>query len=218
MMDELIEEMIDPAPSREDLARRHRAWATGAILVLAGVGATSLTTAAVFTDADPLTGALSTGTLVLEAGGAELTMPVGGLAPGGTVVAPLTVRNTGSLELRYALSMSAASTSAAGADLRDQLRLRVLEDATCTLDSVTSARELGRVPAADGAFGLPGEQVAVVGDPATGAQSGDRTLVAVTGAETLCLEVHMARDAGNDYQDTSVALSLVLDSEQTVNN
>lgn len=218
MMDELIEEMIDPAPSREDVARRRRAWATGSILVLAGVGATSLTTAAVFTDTDPLTGALSTGTLVLDAGGAELTMPVGGLAPGGTVVAPLTVSNSGSLELRYALSISAASTSTSGADLRDQLRLRVLEDATCTVESVVAAPVLGRLPATDGAFGLPAAEVAVVGDPATGAQTGDRTLVAVTGAETLCLEVHMSRDAGNDYQDTSVELSLVLDSEQTVNN
>lgn len=108
MMDELLEEMIDPAPSRQDVARRRRGLATGAILVLAAVGVTSLTTSALFTDQDTLTGTLSTGSIVLDADGATFTMPVGGLAPGGSVVAPMQVTNAGSLALRYAVSLSAA--------------------------------------------------------------------------------------------------------------
>lgn len=224
MMDELLEEMIDPAPSRQDVARRRRGWATGSILVLAAVGVTSLTTSALFTDQDALTGTISTGTVVLAADGAAFTMPVGGLAPGGAVVAPLTVNNTGSLELRYVVSVSAAQattgTGTAGTgDLRTQLRARVLEDAACTLQTSATAPELGDTQDLVGSeFGLPADLTPIVGDPATGAQTGDRVLAGVTGSETLCVRVDMALAADNTYQNTAAELTFQLDSEQTVNN
>ncbi|MBO3088300.1 TasA family protein [Cellulomonas dongxiuzhuiae] len=224
MMDELLEDMIDPAPSRQEVARRRRGWATGSILVLAAVGVTSLTTSALFTDQDSLTGTISTGTVVLTAGGAQFTMPVGGLAPGGAVVAPLTVDNVGSLELRYAVSVSAATTTpatgtAGSGDLRTQLRARVLQDAVCTLDSSAAATVLGDTQdLVDSEFGLPSALTAIVGDPATGAQTGDRVLAGVTGTETLCVRVDMSRDSDNTFQNTAAELTFQLDSEQTVNN
>ncbi|UZN02488.1 TasA family protein [Cellulomonas sp. S1-8] len=224
MMDELLEEMIDPEPSRQDAARRRRAWATGSILVLAAIGVTSLTTSALFTDQDSLTGTISTGTIVLTADGAQFTMPVGGLAPGGTVVAPVTLSNVGSLELRYAVSLSAATTTpgagtAGTGDLRDQLRARVLADATCTLTSAETAPVLGDTQTLVGTeFGQPATMTPIVGDPATGNQTGDRVLAGVTGAETLCVRVDMSRDADNTYQNTAAELTFQFDSEQTVNN
>ncbi|QCB92771.1 TasA family protein [Cellulomonas shaoxiangyii] len=226
MMDELLEEMIDPAPSREDAARRRRAWATGSILALAVVGVTSLTTSALFTDQDALTGRISTGTLVLGATGAEFALPVGGLAPGGSVVAPVQVTNAGSLELRYAVSLTSSSatpsTGTAGTgDLRGQLRARVYADATCTLESTAAGTALGDTATAAAEFGLPSTPdvfAPVVGDPATGPQTGDRVLAGVNGAETLCVRVDMSRDAGNTYQNTAADLTFRLDSEQTVNN
>ncbi|MBO3094368.1 TasA family protein [Cellulomonas dongxiuzhuiae] len=224
MMDELLEDMIDPAPSRQEVARRRRGWATGSILVLAAVGVTSLTTSALFTDQDSLTGTISTGTVVLTADGAQFTMPVGGLAPGGAVVAPLTVDNVGSLELRYAVSVSAATTTpatgtAGSGDLRTQLRARVLQDAVCTLDSSAAATVLGDTQdLVDSEFGLPSALTAIVGDPATGAQTGDRVLAGVTGTETLCVRVDMSRDSDNTFQNTAAELTFQLDSEQTVNN
>ncbi|MBD7919772.1 hypothetical protein H9657_15985 [Cellulomonas sp. Sa3CUA2] len=224
MMDELLEDMIDPAPSRQEVARRRRGWATGSILVLAAVGVTSLTTSALFTDQDSLTGTISTGTVVLTADGAQFTMPVGGLAPGGSVVAPLTVDNAGSLELRYAVSVSAATTTpetgtAGSGDLRTQLRARVLQDAACTLDSSAAATVLGDTQElVDSEFGLPSALTAIMGDPATGAQTGDRVLAGVTGTETLCVRVDMSRDADNTFQNTAAELTFQLDSEQTVNN
>ena len=111
MIDDLLEDMVDPAPSPQAVARRRRVWATGTILALAAVGVTSLTTSALFTDEDELTRTFSTGTVVLDAGGAELPVPAEGLAPGSTVVAPVTLVNAGSLALRYAVSVSARSTS-----------------------------------------------------------------------------------------------------------
>ena len=224
MMDELLEEMIEPAPTRQDAGRRRRLWATGSVLALAAVGVTSLTTSALFTDQDTLSGAISTGTIVLDATGAQFTLPVGGLAPGGTVVAPLTVQNSGSLQLRYAVSTSAATTAPpAGTpgegDLRTVLRARVLADATCTVESTATAPVLGDTQTVGGAeFGLPTGLTPIVGDPATGADPGDRELAGVTGAETLCVRVDMSRDAGNEFQNTAAELTFQLDSEQTVNN
>ncbi len=222
MMDELLEEMIDPAPSREDAARRRRAWATGSILALAAVGVASLTTSALFTDQDSLTGRISTGTLVLGAQGATFDVPVEGLAPGGTVIAPVQVNNTGSLELRYAVSLSAAVAEGVPArgdtgsgDLRQQLRARVFATADCT------GTVLGDTATETAEFGLPTNADAptpIVGDPATGPQTGDRVLAGVNGTETLCVRVDMAATAGNEYQNTAADLTFRLDSEQTVNN
>jgi len=226
MMDELLEEMIDPAPSGQDLARRRRVWATGAILVLAGVGVTSLTTSALFTDQDSLSGAITTGTVVLTADGAQFELPLEGLAPGGSVFAPLTVSNEGSLALRYAVSMAAAtatpSTGTPGpGDLRTQLRARIFAVPACTLAATDDATPLGdSANLADGDFGLPPgpDPAAIVGNPATGAQVGDRPLDAVVRSETLCVRVDMSIDADDDYQNTAAELTFQLDSEQTVNN
>ena len=52
MMDDLLQEMIDPAPVHHDAPRRRRLWTTVAIVGLAAVGATTLTTSAIFTDND----------------------------------------------------------------------------------------------------------------------------------------------------------------------
>lgn len=226
-MDELLEEMIDPAPSRDDVARRRRAWATGSILVLAGVGVTSLTTSALFTDQDSLTGAITTGTVVLTADGAQFEVPLEGLAPGGSVFAPLTVSNEGSLALRYAVSLSAAtatpSTGTPGpGDLRTQLRAQVFAVPACTLAGTNGVQPLGDTAAlVEGDFGLPGDPeapAAIVGNPATGAQTGDRALDAVVRSETLCVRVDMSTDADDAFQNTAAELTFRLDSEQTVNN
>ncbi len=240
MMDEILEEMIDPAPAREDVLRRRRLWATGAILVLAGVGVTSLTTAAVFTDQDTASGRITTGSVQLAAtpgasGSVAFALPPGGIAPGGFTVAPVTVTNEGSLELRYAISVSATAPEVEGkGDLRERLRLRVyaLPEAACTLDGFPQDAQ----PIGDTGEGrLLGTATPVVGSPAVGYDAspggGDRTLhVAGTSAvssETLCFRLDMAdadqrgaaaSGADNAYQDTSADVIVQIDSEQTVNN
>lgn len=225
MMDALLEEMIDPAPSRQDVARRRRAWATGTILTLAVVGATSLTTSALFTDQDSLSGTISTGTVVLTAAGAQFAVPVDGLAPGGTVFAPLTVANEGSLELRYAVSVVGASTAptagtAGTGDLTDVLRARVYQTADCSLTGTGAAVDpLGDTQTLVGTeFGLPAALTPIVGDPGTGPGTGDRVLAGVEGSEPLCVRVDMDLAADNTYQNTAAELTFQLDSEQTVNN
>lgn len=239
MMDELLEEMVDPAPSRHEVARRRRAWATGAVLVLAGAGATSLTTSALFTDQDPLSGSISTGTVVLTSDDPTFDVPLEGIAPGGTTVAPLLVRNTGSLELRYSVSLEARSVAppstqppfgpAGSGDLTDELRVRILRGVTCTTAGVGPAEATnGQVIADVGKTtengpGLPATMTPILGDPAPGqddpdGRTPDRVLASQTDDEPLCIRVDMWKDAGNEYQNTAAELTFRLDSEQTVNN
>ena len=40
----------------------------------------------------------------------------------------------------------------------------------------------------------------------------------MTGVDTLCVRVDMARAADNTFQNTAAELTFQLDSEQTVNN
>ena len=68
MMDDLLQEMIDPAPVHRDAPRRRRLWTTVAIVGLAAVGATTLTTSAIFTDNDSTSADIETGTVDLAIG------------------------------------------------------------------------------------------------------------------------------------------------------
>ena len=65
MMDDLLQEMIDPAPVHHDAPRRRRLWSTVAIVGLAAVGATTLTTSAIFTDNDATSATIESGTVDL---------------------------------------------------------------------------------------------------------------------------------------------------------
>lgn len=57
----------------------------------------------------------------------------------------------------------------------------------------------------------------VLGDAATGAQAGDRTLA--SGAnEVLCLQVSLPIATGNTYSNRTTTAVLRFDAEQTVNN
>lgn len=115
MMDELLQEMIDPAPQRGDVSRWRRLGATAAIFALAGLGVTSLTTSALFTDRDTTAGDLLTGTVDLRLGTdangtADFVLPTLGMAPGDSVARQLEVHNDGSLAQRYAVSYKADTT------------------------------------------------------------------------------------------------------------
>ena len=57
----------------------------------------------------------------------------------------------------------------------------------------------------------------VIGDPATGAQAGDRTLAA-SGGDTLCFRVELPLATGNAFQGLTTTPSFGFESEQTKNN
>jgi predicted ribosomally synthesized peptide with SipW-like signal peptide len=233
-MDELLAEMITPAPSRTEVIRRRRLFSSVAILALAAVGVTSLTTAALFTDNETVTSsAITTGTVDLTTSGPPtFTLPAGGLAPGDAVFTTVTVTNSGSLAYRYAVRYQAIDTDTTpgtptstpdttqtSAFLSSQLVLSAYAvggSGVATCDSAgTSAT--GATPLGSATGLQTGALTPFIGDVATGQQQGDQTLAAQD-AQTLCLRIALPITAGNEYQGTSTTVTLRFDAEQTVNN
>lgn len=220
VMDELLQEMIDPEPPRRDGARRWRLWTTIGVLGLAGVGVASLTTSALFTDTQTVAGDLVSGNISISldpTGTTKLALNAGNIAPGDTVNAPLVVKNPGSLQLRYAISYDATQSNPAtsgGGDLRTKLALSLLPLGTyATCADVPQTDAIGSVASIATATMTP-----IVGDPTTGGQLGDRTLNSTTGTETLCVRLAFDKTADNTFQSTGATLNLQFDAEQTVNN
>ncbi|MBO9555943.1 MAG: hypothetical protein J7523_15300 [Cellulomonas sp.] len=219
MMDDLLQEMIDPAPAPKDAPRRRRLWMTVVIVGLAVVGVTKLTTAALFTDNATTGSAITSGTIDLTTD--ELTLPVldGGIMPGDAVVAPVNVTNAGTLSYWYAVTYTAtntdtqtgAGTGADDAHLSDRLVLDVYADLPrCTAPSDTD----GATPLAT-ITGLSTSEAALVGDRTLESNAKNRVLGS-TQAETLCVKVSFPSTADdNAYQGTATAVSLKFYASQT---
>jgi hypothetical protein len=162
---------------------------------------------AMFTDTETVTAnVFTTGTLDLTAAPATAAISYADMAPGDMVTAPLTVTNSGGLDLRY--SMAGAQTAGdpgLGAALSVAVRTGV---AACT----------------NAGFGLSGSALtsgtlaaSSFGDASAGAQAGDRTL-APAASEVLCYQVSLPITAGNALQGLSATGSITLSAEQTRNN
>ncbi|HEY5554738.1 MAG TPA: hypothetical protein VIK43_07400 [Cellulomonas sp.] len=231
-MDELLQEMIAPAPSRSDMARRRRLVSTFAIVALAVVGITSLTTSALFTDNESIVGgAITTGTVDLTTSGTlDFGIPLIGLAPGDAAFATVDVTNSGSLAYRYAVRYRATDVdttpgtatpppdTAATALLSSQLKLTsyiVGAGGAATCDR--TGTDAGTPLASAGPALETAALTTFIGDVTTGAQTGDQALASQT-HQTLCFRVDLPLTTTNDYQDTSTKITLRFDAEQTVNN
>jgi len=165
-------------------------------LATLGAGAMSL---AVFSDSAAADGAWSTGTIVLGVS-PSTTFSASAIMPGDGGSQTVTVDNTGTGDLRYAMTGSA--TDADGKGLADQLTLTV-EAGAC--GSTTGTLYSGALSGA--AFG----------DPATGADAGDRN-VAAGGSDDLCFTWAFPQASGNGYQNAATDATFTFDAEQTANN
>lgn len=236
MMDDLLQEMIDPAPVHRDAPRGRRLWTTVAIVGLAAIGATTLTTSALFSDNDATSADIQTGTVDLVIGdGTTFAFTPQNLAPGDATFAPLQVSSSGSLELRYSISYQAEiAPSAPGlldpallddtgapvatdGDLRDVLELTVfdLPAAQCNDLGTTGQTPLN---AASTVTPWPGTLTPLVGSNVQGFQDGDRVLSVADPTEWICARVDFPTSAGNAYQAGGVTLDLIFNAEQTANN
>jgi len=213
MMDDLIEEMVNPAPAQADKARRRRLWATVSILGLAALGITSLTTSALFTDKETTSDAISTGRVNLEVGQLAFTVPVDNMLPGASVVAPVTVSNGGSLRYQYAISYRADDRAGDATALSTALRVSIHATSTCTLASTSTATNRIGQSGPPGTFGLATSDTAIVGTPGVDEATGNRHLNAAS-SEDLCVRIDFDEAAGNEYQDTSATLELTFDARQ----
>ena len=200
-------------PTRQDRRRRRRrllGLVIGALGVVSlGAGQLSL---ALFTDQETVNGTFSSGSVILDDVKIDaLTLSTAGMVPGDTVTDDVVVENDGSVQLRYALST--ASTNTDGKALRTVLTLSVRE-----IDTTTPGTPCNDF---DGVVVLSatvlGPSTASFGDPAVGAQAGDRTLNAGAN-ETLCFRVTLPSGTGNAFQAATTTTTFTFDAEQTANN
>jgi hypothetical protein len=182
---------------------------------LLAVTACLVTTAAITLFTDQKTNpdnVFTTGTVTLGINPATAMFTVTGMAPGDVEYSGLEVSNSGSLELRYALTTTADGSST----LDEQLDLTIDVVTGAGADTIwyTSDDVVGtaNVYGPDGVLSS-----AFIGDPATGADSGDRTLSPST-SERLRFKVTLPLDTSDSYQNTTCTLAFVFDAEQTDNN
>jgi hypothetical protein len=155
--------------------------------------------------------AFTSGTVIISTNPTSAAVSFSNMAPGDQTTAPIAITNTGTLDLRYAVT--SAATNADNKNLMDALVLTIKS-------GVTDCSNSG--------FGSTGTQlysgvlgsvagVNVVGNPATGADTGDRTLSASAG-EVLCFNVTLPLNTANGYQGASTTATFTFTAEQTANN
>mgnify|MGYP001239080626 CR=1 FL=1 len=185
------------------------------LLVIGVVAAVALIGAiALFTDtATNPDNSFTTGTVDLAIDPATAIMfTVTNMAPGDVQYSGIQMTNSGSLQLRYAMTTTDDDTST----LDEQLDLTidvVTEDGADNIwytsdDVVGEANVYG----ADGVLAT-----AAIGNTTQGAQAGDRTLAA-SGSERLRFKVTLPLSTGDAYQGTTCTVAFVFDAEQTANN
>jgi len=182
---------------------RRRKTRRALVLLLAASAVVTLSAGtfslATFTDTETSTGAFTTGTIDIATNPVALFNATA-IFPGASGSATLNVANSGTGALRYAMTTSATNTDTK--NLRDQLQLTVTA---------------GACPGAGALYGPAALSGAVFGNPAQGAQAGDRALAA--GAyEDLCFSWSLALATGNAFQAATTTATFTFAAEQTANN
>jgi hypothetical protein len=159
---------------------------------------------AIFTSTPTLGGnAFTTGTVVLGLNPTTALLTSANMMPGDTLAGSLVVTNSGTGQLRYA--MTSASTNADTKGLMNQISLTVKTLGTSCAVFDGTAVYTGTLSAA--AFG----------SVAQGAQAGDRTLNAAAN-ETLCFQANLPAATGNAFQGAATTTTFTFSAEQTANN
>lgn len=179
----------------------------GLMALFVGYGS-ALWTSTATVDANTFT----TGTLQLTTSPTTALVTFSNMAPGDKVTAPITVTNSGTLDLRYAItdSVTNADSKGLGAELTLAIKSGVT---TCTNGGFgTDGTSLY-----NNVLGSLGSTLNVVGDPTPGAQAGDRTLAA-SNSEVLCFQVMLPTNASSSYQGATTTATFNFVGEQTANN
>lgn len=170
-------------------------------------------TGAYFTDSDAIgANTIATGDVDLTTTPTSNAVSMSNMAPGDVKYGSVTVSNSGSLQLRYALkSVTTEDVLAA------QLELTVWDEAAeadAGTDCATTPPATKLYTAGD--LGLVAG-VKIFGDALQGAQAGDR-VVAASASEVLCLKVELPSATGNTFESLTTTATFTFDSEQTANN
>ena len=185
-------------------------------VVMSAAALASAVTGAYFTDSDAVgENTFATGDVDLITNPTTNIASMSNMAPGDVKYGSVTVTNDGSLELRYALkSNTTEDTLAAQLDLT--VWDEAAEDDGGTPNSTCSTTVPTTTLYSAGVLGsVAGTQL--FGDPATGSQTGDRTLAAAAN-EVLCLKVELPSTTGNSFETLTTTATFTFGSEQTANN
>ena len=178
----------------------------GLLGVLAGVAGLAL-----FTDSASVgSNTFSTSSIDIATSPTSALVTFSGMVPGDAVTNPLVVSNNGTMQLRYASSSSATNADALA--LKDALTLTIK-----TIDVTTPGTPCDDFDGTELYTGdLDASAGLLVGDPAQGADSGDRVLAA-SASETLCFKVELPGSATGP-EGAATTATFTFDAEQTVNN
>jgi predicted ribosomally synthesized peptide with SipW-like signal peptide len=201
-----------PDPRRRRRRRRRLAALLLFSILLVPSLAVSVMTIALFTDQESTTSAFTTGTIVLDDVKVDaLVLTTTAMMPGDSITDDVVIENDGTAQLRYA--MTSTSTNADGKALRDDLTLTIK-----TVDVTTPGTPCDDFDGASTLYsGVLGASSASFGDPAPGADAGDRVLDAGTN-ETLCFRVTLPSSTGNTSQGATTTTTFTFDAEQTSSN
>ncbi|MCP4227085.1 MAG: hypothetical protein GY773_27390, partial [Actinomycetia bacterium] len=195
-------------PGRRQGGTGLKVLATVAVLALAG-GIFTISSLALFTDSESVAGnAFAAGSVDLVATPATAVVTASAMAPGDQQTASLDVANSGTLELRYAVTSTTTEDVLAG-----QLTLTIKSGVT-TCDDANWAAD-GTV-LYSGVLGTVATTT-VFGDVTQGSQAGDRVLAAGAN-EALCFNVSLPLGAANSAQGLSTTATFDFVAEQTANN
>ena len=164
--------------------------------LMLGQGASTL---AIFTDSTSADAAFTSGTIDLTTSPSTV-FTASAIFPGDSGSQTVTVTNSGTGALRYAMSTSA--TNADGKGLAAQLELTIKTGACAGTTTLYGAAALGS---------------AAFGNPAQGAQAGDRTLAAAA-SEDLCFAWSLPSATGNAFQGAATTATFTFAAEQTSSN
>jgi hypothetical protein len=145
------------------------------------------------------------GTVRLGATPAGASLTMSRMLPGDVVTKPLTVVNSGTLPLRYAVTSTTT-------EARFAAQLDMVVKTGVSNCSTAGFGADGTAVYGPGDFGTPAG-VPVVGDVATGAQPGDRD-VAPGVTEVLCVQVSLPATSDNSYQGRTTTSNLRFVAEQ----
>jgi hypothetical protein len=182
--------------------RRRFAALTGFAILTASLGAGALSLA-LFTDTAGVgQNDFSTGSVDISTTPATALFTVSTMMPGDTENRQLTVTNSGTARLRYAMSTTVDNGPALAGQL--ELTVKTLGTSCAAYDGTTLVG-----PTALGGAGF--------GDVSPGPQGGERELAAAA-SEELCFRVHLPDTTGNAFEDASTTVTFTFDAEQTKNN
>ncbi len=202
-------------PQRESRRRRSLLALLFAGTALISVTGATMSLALFTSSASAAANGFTAGTVVIGISPAATIFSSGMMMPGdsvptGTPGQAVTVSNTGTAALRYAITGVATN-----APLASQLVITIKQPdgnagSSCTAFSGTTINDAG--------FTFVGTTTTnIVGDPTQGAQAGDRTLAANT-SETLCFKVTLPLSTSNTYQGDTTNITFTFSAEQTANN